>query len=125
VLLFLFVLTFIVATDGSVTRVEKPLNQHQVQLIDPSDDEATDVELRVNDKGEKVRVSARTGHIIYWPSEHLANGTKKEDQAAGTKDTLYEEAVRVSYTPSLDDWEDELAKHYGVVDKERITTYWY
>lgn len=113
--------------DNGYQKTEQPLRHHEVALLDPKDNQPVDdVEFRVNGDGYKVRVSTRSGHIIYWPSEYLPDGSEKDSYLSGEKDTGYEEAMRVTYTPSLDDWEEELAKHYKVEDeKPRIKTFFY
>lgn len=116
---------YVDAGESRITTVEKPLQHHQVSLLDPIDKKPTDIEFRVNEDGEKVRISTRSGHIIYWPPEYLPDGTKKDQYVCGSKDTNYDDACTVTYTPSLDDWEEELAKHYKVDDPPRRKTYWY
>ena len=65
--------------------------------------------------------------MIFWyrPPEYLPDGNTKEDYVTNTHDTDYDTACEVTYKPSLDDWEEELAKHYEVKDPARRTTYWY
>jgi len=106
-------------------RKEKPLQHHEVSLLDPKDEKPVDVEFKVSSEGEKVRISKRSGHVIYWPPEYLPDGSMKRDYVCGEKDTDAEEAKKMTYTPSLDSWEEELVNHYNVQDHPRKKTYWY
>lgn len=50
---------------------EKPLLvTHEVKLIDPADQRATEFEWRYTEEGERVRVSVRSGRIIPIPYRH-------------------------------------------------------
>ncbi|XP_022804722.1 probable 39S ribosomal protein L24, mitochondrial isoform X2 [Stylophora pistillata] len=53
--------------DGGLINSEAPLRVSEVSLVDPSDGKPTDITYRFTEKGEKVRVSDRTGRIIPKP----------------------------------------------------------
>nr|CAB3263969.1 39S ribosomal protein L24, mitochondrial [Phallusia mammillata] len=113
------------STDGEIRRREEPLQHHEVSLLDPTDKKPVEVEFRVNETGQRVRVSLRTGHVVEWPPEILYDGTKKESYVCGDKDTSYEEACKRTYKPTMEFWEDELKALYNIKDPPRRKTYWY
>jgi len=110
---------------GQVQRVEEPLMHHEVSLLDPVDSKPVEVEFRADSEGKRVRVALRSEQIITWPVEILSDGTPKNEYKSAEKDTLYDDAVEVTFSPSLDSWEDQLKKAFNIVDPPRRTTYWY
>ncbi|XP_078485154.1 large ribosomal subunit protein uL24m [Ciona intestinalis] len=111
--------------DGMLVRQEKPLEHHEVTLLDPKDEKPVDVEFRVNENGQRVRVSVRSGYVIHWPPEILWDGTLKKEYECQDKDTTYENACEKTYKPTLDNWQDELKKIYKISDSPRRETFWY
>ncbi|KAJ7369916.1 39S ribosomal protein L24, mitochondrial [Desmophyllum pertusum] len=52
---------------GALINSEAPIQVAEVSLLDPSDGKPTDVSYRYTEKGDKVRVSERTGRIVNKP----------------------------------------------------------
>jgi len=101
----------------------------QVKLVDPSDNEPTDTEWRFTEKGDRVRVSLRTGRIIPLPS-----GAKELDDfinpltyvESDTKDTKEDELVEVTFRPKLCTFEEDIMQEMGIVENRKpAKTYWY
>jgi len=101
----------------------------QIKLVDPSDNQPTDVDWRFTEKGERVRVSARTGRIIPLPS-----GAKELDDfvnpltynESADKDTKEEELLEVTFKPRLVTFEEDILQETGIVETRRpAKTYWY
>lgn len=100
----------------------------QVALVDPSDLQATEMEWRFTEEGEKVRVSVRTGRIIPIPQ---ANEETYDYKTKGTyvekpKDTPGSVVSEVTFKPSLRTFEMEIMDEMGI-QEDRIPkkTYWY
>ena len=106
-------------------RTEEPLMHHEVSLLDPIDSKPVDVEFRADSEGKRVRVSLRSEHIIPWPAEILHDGTVKNEYKCTEKDTFYDDACEVTFSPSLDSWEKQLNDAFNINDPPRRTTYWY
>jgi len=111
------------------TKNELPLlATTQVKLVDPSDFQPTDISWRFTEKGDRVRVSVRSGRIIPLPSgaqetEDLVNPLTYNE---GDKDTREDELLAVTFNPKLCSFEDEIMKLMGIVeDRKRVKTYWY
>uniref|UniRef100_H2YKH4 Large ribosomal subunit protein uL24m n=1 Tax=Ciona savignyi TaxID=51511 RepID=H2YKH4_CIOSA len=111
--------------DDMWMRKEKPLQHHEVSLLDPKDSKPVEIEFRVNESGQRVRVSKRSGYLVHWPPELLWDGTPKNEYTCQSKDTTYEAACENTYKPTLDSWQDELKKLFNISDPERRKTYWY
>nr|CAG4634955.1 EOG090X0ADH [Alona affinis] len=100
---------------GTMIKSEEPLLvTSEVALVDPSDNKATQVDWRFTEKGEKVRTSKRTGHII--PIPVTANETidykTKAGYAEQPKDTLAEDVAARTYVPQIKTFEMDLVDHY-------------
>ncbi|VDN14503.1 unnamed protein product [Dibothriocephalus latus] len=87
---------------------------------------------RYDTKGNRVRVSARTGHLLPLPvaARILDDLTDPETVEAGDKDTPAEvvakQTVDFVSTPRLETFEEELTRLYAPLDKrKRFPTYWY
>lgn len=111
--------------NGQSQRIEQALMHHEVSLLDPVDSQPVEVEFRSDSDGKRVRVSLRSEQIIAWPVEVLPDGTPKNEYKSAEKDTLYDDAVEVTFSPSLDSWEDQLKKQFNIEDPPRRTTFWY
>nr|VZH96949.1 unnamed protein product [Spirometra erinaceieuropaei] len=104
----------------------------EVALIDPSDNAPCQAVWRYDTKGNRVRVSARTGHLLPLPvaARILDDLTDPEVAEAGDKDTPAEvvtkQTVDFVSTPHLETFEEELTRLYAPLDKrKRFPTYWY
>ena len=49
---------------GGIIEMEAPINLSNINLVDPKTGKPTRVGVRVNDKGEKVRVAKKSGEEI-------------------------------------------------------------
>ncbi|XP_055683985.1 probable 39S ribosomal protein L24, mitochondrial [Lutzomyia longipalpis] len=114
---------------GIYIKSEAPLLvTNQVKLVDPADLQATEIEWRYTEEGDKVRVSTRTGRIVPIPKEHeethdyKSRGTYMEKD----KDTPAKVVEEITFKPSLQTFEMEIMKEMGI-QEERIPkkTYWY
>ncbi|XP_039264806.2 large ribosomal subunit protein uL24m-like [Styela clava] len=103
---------------------EQPLEHDEVALLDPVDNEKTDIEFKANEKGDLVRVSVRSGHVITIPLEMLADRTLKCEYLEQSKDTNVDDALKRTFTPSISTVEQELVKQFNVETMEK-EFYWY
>lgn len=110
-------------------RFEKPLLvTAQVQLVDPSDLEATDIEWRYTEDGEHVRVSTRTGRIIPIP---ISAWTTKdydvpEKYVNGPKDTTKEHVQEITFEPGHCTFEMDIMQSMGIVEtRVPKKSFWY
>lgn len=113
-----------------LTIKEQPLLNTEIQLIDPTDQKATDIEWRYGEDGVSVRVSVRTGRIIPIPIKHYQtweDNTNSKTYKSSDKDTADRELTRVTYTPKLCTFEEDIAKSLGVKHEKLThrTRYWY
>jgi len=100
----------------------------QVKLVDPSDNQPTDVAWRYSEKGERVRVSMRTGRIIPLPSgaKELEDLVTPDSYIESDKDTKEDELLAVTFKPNVCTFEEEIMKEMGIVDNRKpAKTYWY
>lgn len=111
--------------DGELNQVEQPLCHDEISLLDPKSKKATSATFKVDNDGNRVRVSDESGHVIPWPPEILHDGTPKREYRCGDKDTDYIAACKRTYKPTMDGWEEELGKIFGVDDPPRRKTFWY
>ncbi|EDO47740.1 predicted protein, partial [Nematostella vectensis] len=93
---------------------EAPLHYKDVALIDPSDKKPTDVAYRYTEKGERVRVSERTGRIIPKPTWERRDWKTRSAVKDGDHDTLASAASRNSYIPSLLHFHEEIMKAMNI-----------
>ncbi|XP_055713159.1 probable 39S ribosomal protein L24, mitochondrial [Phlebotomus papatasi] len=114
---------------GIYIKSEAPLLvTNQVKLVDPSDLQATEIEWRYTEEGDKVRVSTRTGRIVPIPKEqeethdYKSKGTYIEK----AKDTPAKVVEEITFKPSLQTFEMEIMKEMGI-QEDRIPkkSYWY
>lgn len=118
---------------GTIRRVESPLHiDSEVALLDPSDNEPCSAVWRFTEKGERVRVSRRTGHEIpvSASARQLDDLTDPKTATRGPKDTKESVACRVTFNPSepgtIVNFEDDLCALYGLDNSRKpFPTYWY
>jgi large subunit ribosomal protein L24 len=114
---------------GVVIRSEAPLLvTNQIALVDPTDLQATEVEWRFTEEGEKVRVSKRTGRIIPIPkaNEETMDYKAKKLYMTREKDTDVDEAQKITFTPKLCTFEMDIMEEMGIKeDRVPKKTFWY
>ncbi len=114
---------------GILIQSEAPLLvTNQVKLVDPSDLQATDVEWRFTEEGEKVRTSARTGRIIPIPKMHeeTYDYKTKGTYIEKPKDTPSDVVTEITFQPKLKTFEMDVMEEMGI-EEDRIPkkSYWY
>jgi len=100
----------------------------QIKLVDPSDNQPTEVSWRFTEKGERVRVSTRTGRIVPLPSgaKELEDHVNPVSYIESDKDTKEEELLAVTFKPKICSFEEEIMKEMNIVDDRKpAKTYWY
>lgn len=107
---------------------ERPLLvPSQVALVDPGDLLPAEVEWGWTEKGEKVRVSKRTGRIIPMSgrSQETYQYKSKATYPENEKDTKAQD-MNSTFQPKLMTFEMEIAEEMGI-SEDRIPkkTYWY
>lgn len=110
-------------------REEEPLLvTTQVALVDPSDQQPTDIEWRYTERGTKARVSVRTGRIIPLPHKAI----QPEDiilvpgYIEGDKCTKEKLLTKVTFDPKLKSFEEDIMDSLGIKeDRNPGKTYWY
>ncbi|KAJ6219953.1 hypothetical protein RDWZM_005765 [Blomia tropicalis] len=114
---------------GMITTTENPLLvPRDVLLVDPEDDEPTEVEWRYDEEGNQVRVSVRTGRIIPLPTKatETRDYTIKSSYKAQPKDTLPENVVNATFSPQLKTFEMDISDEKGIKeDRIPYPMYWY
>lgn len=112
-----------------IQKKEKPLLlTSQVKLVDPQDEKPTDIEWRFTEKGERVRVSARTGRIVPLPAKAamLEDFIVPDQYKEQDKDTLQKELTKVTFKPKLKTFEQDIMDQMGIKeDRKKAKTYWY
>ncbi|CAG2232538.1 ADK [Mytilus edulis] len=111
-------------------KTEKPLLvTSEVRLVDPADNEPTDIEWKYTEDGKKVRVSVRSGRILPLPAaadDYYDDFTQISSYKDGDKDTNKEELQRVTFEPSLKSFEEDIFNQMGIKeDRKPGKTYWY
>ncbi len=108
---------------GSLRLEEKPLLvTTDIKLVDPSDEQACEVEWRYTEDGQRVRSSTRTGYLLPVPSEafqtrdYKTKAGYKDNPAKDTKATVVEE---VTFEPKLATFDMDLMKEYGI-EEDRV-----
>ncbi|XP_033222122.1 probable 39S ribosomal protein L24, mitochondrial [Belonocnema kinseyi] len=115
--------------EGIPTLKEKPLLvTREVALVDPSDLQATKIEWRYTESGEKVRVSRRTGRVIPIPASDMETIDYKLPNLykPADKDTKKEDVEKITFTPELKTFEMDIMDKMGIKE-DRIPQkcYWY
>uniref|UniRef100_A0AC35TIJ6 KOW domain-containing protein n=1 Tax=Rhabditophanes sp. KR3021 TaxID=114890 RepID=A0AC35TIJ6_9BILA len=104
------------------------VSKGQVKLVNPSDEEPTDVKWELSEDGsEYVRIST-TGHVIPLPAEaHVTyEYVTKENYMEAEKDTKPGDALKRTYMPQLCSFEDEIMESMKIKeDRERQPSFWY
>ncbi|CAG5093367.1 Similar to mRpL24: Probable 39S ribosomal protein L24, partial [Cotesia congregata] len=99
-----------------------------VALVDPSDMQATKVQWRYTEEGEKVRVSTRTGRIIPIPLSNLETMDYKHPNLyrEQSKDTTKDNVEKITFKPILKTFEMDIMDKMNIKE-ERLPkkTYWY
>lgn len=114
---------------GVVIRSEAPLLvTSQVALVDPTDLQATEIEWRYTEEGEKVRVSKRSGRIIPIPKaqEETMDYKGKKLYMAKEKDTEEEVVQEITFEPKLATFEMDIMETMGIKEeRDPQKTFWY
>ena len=80
---------------------ETPLHYSEVKLVDPYTGKSTDVELRFNEEGEKVRVCKQSGRVIPKPPGERTDWKSRAAVKEGEFDTKGDIIQEYTYMPSL------------------------
>ncbi|XP_012062381.1 PREDICTED: probable 39S ribosomal protein L24, mitochondrial [Atta cephalotes] len=114
---------------GVYMQQEQPLLiTSQVQLVDPSDMEATPIEWRFTEDGQRVRVSVRSGRIIPIPVSSKETIDYKfphlyQEQA---KDTTKADVEKITFDPALKTFEMDIMEKMSIKeDRVPKKFYWY
>ncbi|KRZ85199.1 Zinc transporter ZIP11 [Trichinella sp. T8] len=115
---------------GNMVKKECPLDvENEVALVDPVDFKPTKVEWRWNEKGEKIRVSVRSGHQIPIPirSEETLEYVTPESYSENEKDTTAKVVLQRTFEPQLKLFEEEIMEMYDIQGEvfHQKDTYWY
>ncbi|XP_022326860.2 large ribosomal subunit protein uL24m-like [Crassostrea virginica] len=103
----------------------------EVKLIDPADKTATDVLWRHLEDGTRVRVSKHSGRIIPIPinEEQKTEGDNiavNSYVANRDKDTDKNEVSKVTFTPKLKTFEQDIMDQMGIKeDRQYRKSFWY
>lgn len=114
---------------GVLIKSESPLLvTNQVRLIDPTDLQATEVEWRFTEEGEKVRVSSRTERIIPIPkmNDETIDYKSHSTYLTKEKDTESKVVTEITFDAKLRTFEMDILEEMGI-QEDRIPkkTYWY
>lgn len=114
---------------GVLIRSEAPLLvTTQVKLVDPFDLQASEVEWRFTEEGERVRVSLRSGRIVPIPKAHDETKDYKSitTYLQRDKDTEGNVVTEITFKPKLSTFEMDVMEDMGIVE-DRIPKkyYWY
>jgi large subunit ribosomal protein L24 len=114
---------------GVIIKSEAPLLvTHQVQLVDPVDLLATEVEWRFTEEGEKVRVSMRSGRIIPVPkaNEETKDYKTESTYMAKEKDTEATDVTKITFEAKHSTFEMDIMESMGI-EEDRVPkkSYWY
>ena len=101
----------------------------EIKLVDPTDEQPTDVEWRFTEDGERIRVSTRSGSIIPKPtkSEETVDYKHKSNYVEHkVKDTAAKAVEEITYEPKLCTFEMDIMDKLGIKES-RIPkkTFWY
>jgi len=115
---------------GDMLREERPLLvTSEVALLDPSDQQPTQVEWRYDSLGNRVRVSTRSGRIIPINETTLdtgEDGVNTRSYEAQDCDTTEKDLMKDTFTPSLLKFEDDIMKKMGIKEtRKKAPTYFY
>lgn len=99
-----------------------------VQLVDPVDKKATEIEWRYTSEGERVRVSVRSGKLIPLPGEayETKDYKKPELYKEREKDTSLADVEKITFKPMLKTFEMDIMEKMGIKeDRVPAKYYWY
>ena len=105
---------------GDIELYTEPIDVRMINLVDPSINKATRIKTGYLEDGTMVRISKKTGTIIYRPSQdHMKIENQVKDKVDGPLDTKMEKAHEVTYTG--EDFES-IRKEFDefINEKERI-----
>lgn len=100
----------------------------QVKLVDPVDSEATDVEWRWTEKGERVRVSTRSGLIVPLPSgaQETEDFVMPNSYVECDRDTREKDVTEVTFQPKLCSFDEDIMESMGIKEERKPgQVYWY
>ncbi|EGI67503.1 PREDICTED: probable 39S ribosomal protein L24, mitochondrial [Acromyrmex echinatior] len=100
----------------------------QVQLVDPSDMQATPIEWRFTENGQRVRVSVRSGRIIPIPvsSKETIDYKIPKLYREQVKDTTKADVEKITFEPALKTFEMDIMEKMGIKeDRVPKKFYWY
>ncbi|KER19141.1 hypothetical protein T265_15643, partial [Opisthorchis viverrini] len=120
-------------TADDIRREELPLClDTEIALVDPVDGKPCQPSWRYDDKGNRVRVSLKTGRIIPLPMSARILDDLTDPKAAirGPKDTPASVVTRVTFNPANDSskisFEEDLSVQFGLdTTKKPFPTFWY
>lgn len=95
--------------------VEEPIHYSDIRLVDPFTGKATDVVLRYDENGKKVRVCVASGHIIPRPPFERTDWKSRSAVKEGEFDTKTEAVEKYTYVPSLLLFHEEIMKEMNVL----------
>jgi len=114
---------------GILIKSEAPLLvTSQVKLVDPLDLQATEVEWRFTEEGERVRVSLRSGRLIPLPkmNDETKDYKSPSTYMAKEKDTDSKVVTEITFKPKLSTFEMDIMESEGITeDRVPRKTYWY
>ena len=87
--------------DGNRKLVPRAVHYSNVNLIDPTTDSSTRIQLRPIE-GEVQRVSKKSGTLIPWPKRDVNPTRVKPNATTGPKDTPVEHALDKTYDYAQD-----------------------
>ncbi|KYN41527.1 putative 39S ribosomal protein L24, mitochondrial [Trachymyrmex septentrionalis] len=114
---------------GIYMQQEQPLLvTSQVQLVDPSNMEATPIEWRFTEDGQRIRVSMKSGRIIPIPvtSQETIDYKFRQLYQEQTKDTTKADVEKITFEPALKTFEMDIMEKMGIKeDRVPKKFYWY
>lgn len=114
---------------GNIICKEDPfLINIEVKLVDPTDLMPTEAEWRLDDAGNRVRVSTRTERILPIPegAYQTIDYVEKSGYIEADKDTLGKDAIKNTFVPKAKTFEMDICDEMGIKD-DRVPypMYWY
>ena len=93
---------------------EEPLHYSEVKLVDPFTGKPTDVAIRFNDSGKRVRVCLQSGRVIPKPPGERTDWKTRDAVKEGELDTKADVVQQYTYTPSLLLFHEEIMKEMNI-----------
>lgn len=97
-------------------------------MVDPADFQPTEFEWRYSEDGARIRVSLRSGREIPIPAsnEETYDYKAKSKYFEREKDTVAEDAEKITFYPKLKTFEMDIMDEMGIKeDRVPTKTYWY